>query len=212
MSRRSSIVPANWPARDAAEKANHAKSDFVATMSHEICTPMNGIMVMADMLANADMPRRLHRYAEVIATSGRSLLSIINDILDFSKIEAGKLELESGEICLDEVVENVTSLFAERASTRTSISACDRSGCATNGVRRFGAPQPGRRQPHKQCAEVHRNRICQTYRQQVSVDSRLLDLSVEDTGIGIPEEKLRQSLKPFRRPTNPRLGNLAAPD
>src|SRR5262252_2838086 len=103
-------------ARDAAEKANLAKSDFLATMSHEIRTPMNGIMVMAELLANAEIPSRLHRYAEVIATSGRSLLAIINDILDFSKIEAGKLELEDGRVEVDELVANVTTLFAERAA------------------------------------------------------------------------------------------------
>ena len=105
-------------AKDAAEQANSAKSDFLATMSHEIRTPMNGIMVMAEMLAAGEMPPRQRRFAEVIAKSGSSLLAIINDILDFSKIEAGKMDLESVPVDLADVVEDVCSLFWERAASR----------------------------------------------------------------------------------------------
>ncbi len=102
-------------AKNAAEAANASKSDFLATMSHEIRTPMNGIMVMAEMLASSDIGHRPRRYAEVIAKSGRSLLAIINDILDFSKIEAGKMDLEQIPLDLSELVDDVTSLFWERA-------------------------------------------------------------------------------------------------
>jgi two-component system, NarL family, sensor histidine kinase BarA len=105
-------------AKEAAEDANRSKSDFLATMSHEIRTPMNGIMVMAEMLAAGDMPARQRRFAEVIAKSGSSLLSIINDILDFSKIEAGKLELERTPVDVAEVVDDVMSLFWERARSK----------------------------------------------------------------------------------------------
>ncbi|HYE46078.1 MAG TPA: ATP-binding protein, partial [Caulobacter sp.] len=105
-------------AKDAAESANAAKGDFLATMSHEIRTPMNGIMVMAEMLAAGELPARQRRFAEVIAKSGSSLLAIINDILDFSKIEAGKMELEAEPTDPAEVVEDVASLFWERARSK----------------------------------------------------------------------------------------------
>ena len=105
-------------AKDAAEDANHAKSDFLATMSHEIRTPMNGIMVMAEMLAGAELPARQRRFADVIAKSGASLIAIINDILDFSKIEAGKLDLERAQVDPATVVEDVCSLFWERARAK----------------------------------------------------------------------------------------------
>ncbi len=105
-------------AKEDAEAANAAKSDFLATMSHEIRTPRNGMMVMAEMLASADLSARHRRYAEIITRSGASLLTIINDILDLSKIEAGKLDLETVPFSPEALVEDVASLFWEKARSK----------------------------------------------------------------------------------------------
>ncbi|ETR72103.1 MAG: multi-sensor hybrid histidine kinase [Candidatus Magnetoglobus multicellularis str. Araruama] len=102
-------------ARNAAEMANQAKTDFLARMSHEIRTPMNAILGMAEMLQNSSLTSEQKRYVELFSSSGELLLNIINDILDFSKIEAGQLSIESIEFDLIEIIENTGKTLSFKA-------------------------------------------------------------------------------------------------
>ncbi|MBE0598025.1 MAG: HAMP domain-containing protein, partial [Desulfuromonadales bacterium] len=101
-------------ARDAAEQASQAKSLFLANMSHEIRTPMVGVLGMTELMMKSGLSEQQRAMAGTVYRSGEALLTILNDILDFSKIEAGKLELEKIEFDLAEVVEEAVVLLAEK--------------------------------------------------------------------------------------------------
>src|SRR6266568_7440387 len=111
-------------ALDKAEAANEAKSRFLATVSHEVRTPLNGILGITDLLASTSLTPEQSSYLDAIRASGASLSSLINEILDISKIEAGKLELVAAPFDLAALVEGVVELLAPRAQGKGLEIAC----------------------------------------------------------------------------------------
>lgn len=189
-------------AKEAAEEANAAKSDFLATMSHEIRTPMNGMLVMAELLASANLTDRHRRYADVIVTSGQSLLSIINDILDFSKIEAGRLDIESVWLDPAEIVDDVLSLFWERAARKGVDLAAYVAASVPGRIK--GDPvrlnQVLSNLVNNALKFTEAGHVTVIVRRRPRTDSSAvvgLEFSVADTGIGIPDDKLETIFESF---------------
>ena len=192
-------------AKKEAEMANFAKSDFLARMSHDIRTPMNGIIGFTDMLLETKLDSEQLDYVKTIQRAGDSLLELLNDILDLSKIEAGKLSLDPIDFDPELTIFNICELIQPRINGKSVDLIC-RIG---NKIPPFVKGDPGR--IRQVIVNLLGNAAKFTEHGEIELlfdieeerqDKLKMHVKVRDTGIGISQEKLETIFDPFSQAEN----------